>query len=136
MSAFDSLFRDADRLFEGALAPPPTWSGRFRVPPADLRETVDELTLTMDLPGYDPKSLDVRIEGDVLTVRAQRALPNVEGTWLRQERAHGEIARSFVLPDSVDTAKCEARCEHGVLTVRLAKREESKPRSIAVSVSS
>lgn len=134
VSGFDNLFREADRLFEGALAPPPSWTSNFAVAPSDLRETAEELTLTMDLPGYDPKSLDIKVEGDVLTVRAQRNLTAVEGTWLRHERLHGEIARSFVLPDTVDAQKCEARCEHGVLTVRLPKREESKPRSITVQV--
>jgi HSP20 family protein len=95
------------------------------------------MVLTMDLPGYDPKSLDIQVEGDVLTVRASRNVQQPEkGRWLRQERLNGHLARSFVLPSTVDAAKCEARCEHGVLTVTLPKREESKPRSITVSVKS
>ena len=90
----------------------------------------------MDLPGYDPKSLDVQIEGDVLTLRAERPEPSTKGTWLSRERLSGRIARSFVLPHTIDGSKCQARCEHGVLTVTLPKREEAKPRSIAVTVSS
>lgn len=135
VSSFNSLFREADRLFEGAVAPRAMWVGQFGVPPADLCETDDELTLTMDLPGYDPKSLDLKIEGDVLTVRATRPARQGDATWLRHERLHGEVARSFVLPELVDASKCEARCEQGVLTVRLPKREEARPRTIAVSVS-
>jgi HSP20 family protein len=137
VSGFDDLFREADQLFESAFATPSTWAHRIGVPPADIHETQDEMVLTMDLPGYDPKSLDIHVEGDVLTVRATRnAQPAGNASWLRQERRHGEVARSFVLPSTVDTAKCEARCEHGVLTVTLPKREEAKPRSITVSVKS
>jgi HSP20 family protein len=134
VSGFDNLFREADRLFEGALASPAMWSTAYGVAPADLRETTDEVVITMDVPGFDPKSIDIKIESDVLTVRAQRPAPTVDGTWLRQERVKGHVARSFVLPDSVDPNKCTARCEHGVLTVTLGKREESKPRSITVQV--
>jgi HSP20 family protein len=137
VSGFDDLFREADQLFEGAFAPPSTWANRLGVPPADIHETQDDLVLTMDVPGYDPKSLDLHVEGDVLTVRATRNAQHVTNArWLRQERRLGEVARSFVLPTTVDTAKCEARCEHGVLTVTLPKREEAKPRSISVTVKS
>jgi HSP20 family protein len=135
VSGFDELFREADRLFEGAFTAPSAWANGAGVPPADIHETQDEMVLTMDLPGYDPKALDIQVEGDVLTVRAQRsAQPPGKGIWLRQERLHGQIARSFVLPATVDATKCEARCEHGVLTLTLPKREEAKPRSITVSV--
>ncbi|MBK7862498.1 MAG: Hsp20/alpha crystallin family protein [Archangiaceae bacterium] len=133
----DELFREADRLFEGAFATPSTWTSRTGVPPADIHETQDELVLTIDLPGYDPKSLDLQVEGDVLTVRATRDAQRMgNARWFRQERSYGQVARSFVLPSSVDATKCEARCEHGVLTVTLPKREEAKPRSIAVTVKS
>ena len=73
----------------------------------------------------------------MLTVRAQRSAPQPgKGDWLRQERLHGQVARSFVLPGTVDASKCEARCEQGVLTLTLPKREEAKPRSITVTVKS
>lgn len=135
VSGFDDLFREADRLFESAFASPTPWAGSFGVPPSDIHETPDEMVLTTDLPGYDPKSIDIQIDGDVLTMRASRFAHQPEkGSWLRQERLHGQVARSFVLPSTVDASKCEARCENGVLTVTLPKREESKPRSIAVSV--
>lgn len=136
-SQLGELMRDADRLLDAAL---PTaswqWAGPgFGVPPVDLLETSEALVLTMDLPGYDPKTLDLQLEGDVLTVRAQREA-TAQGTWLRQERTFGQIARSFVLPHSVDASKCEAKCEHGVLTVTVPRREEAKPRTITVSVKS
>ena len=134
-SGFNELFREADRLIESAFLPPTAWMSGPPLPPADLQETPEAIVLTMDLPGYDPKSLDLQIEGDVLTVRAERgtAQPS-NGTWLSRERLWGHIARSFVLPHTVEPSKCEARYEHGVLTVTVPKREEAKPRSITVTV--
>jgi HSP20 family protein len=137
VSDFDDLFREADRLFSGRFTSPSAWANGIGFPPADIHETQDEMVLTMDLPGYDPKLLDIQVEGDVLTVRAQRNAQRPEGAnWLRQERQYGQIARSFVLPGTVDATKCAASCEHGVLTVTLPKHEASKPRSIAVTVKS
>jgi len=135
MPGVDDLFREADRLFEGTLAFPSGWNRNAGFPPADIYETQDELVLKMDLPGYDPKTVDVQVEADVLTVTAERTeqAPGKAG-WLRRERPHGKFARSFVLPSSVDASKCEANAQHGVLTLTLPKREETKPRSIAVKV--
>ena len=124
---FDELFREADRLFESAAA-------AYGMPAADIFETPDELTLRMDLPGHDPKNIDIQIEGDTLTVRSQRDEGQVKAKWFRQERVHGQFARSFVLPSTVDGSKCDASFQHGVLTLTLPKREESKPRSITVKV--
>lgn len=134
-SAFDELFHDTDRLLESAFTTPSAWINAA-LPAADFEETPDAFLLTMDLPGYDPKTLDLQVEGDVLTIRAERAQSSQKGTWLSRERFFGKIARSFVLPRTVDASKCEARSEHGVLTVTLPKREEAKPRSISVTIKS
>lgn len=130
---FDELFREADRAFESAFTAPTTAHG---LPAADVWETEAELTLRVDLPGHDPKNIDVQVEGDVLTVRSQRDEGQPKARWLRQERAQGQFARSFVLPSSVDGSRCDASFQHGVLTLSLPKREESKPRSITVKVNS
>jgi len=131
MPVFDDFFREADRLFEGAFNP-----GYTALPAADVYETQDELCLRMDLPGYDPSNIDIKVEGDLLTVSAQRSEPEKKWTWSRRERMQGQVARSFVLPNTVDAAKCDASFQHGVLTLTLPKREESKPRSITVKVQS
>jgi len=132
---FDELFREADRLLDGTLMSPAEWVKQTGGPPADIVEERDALVLKMDLPGFDPKALDIQVEGDVLTVKAQQPAPDAsKATWLLHERTLHRIARSFVLPNTVDASKCEARCEHGVLTLTLPKREESKPRSITVNV--
>jgi HSP20 family protein len=137
MPVFDELFREADRLLDGTLTYPAGWARNIGAPPADIYETQDQLVLKMDLPGFDPKTLNIQVEGDVLTVRARRPEQQPHnGNWLRQERTLEQVARSFVLPNTVDASKCEASCEHGVLTLTLPKREEAKPRSITVKVQS
>jgi HSP20 family protein len=131
---FDELFREADRLLDGTLTYPAGWTRSTAAPPADIYETQDELVLKMDLPGFDPKTLNIQVEGDVLTLQAQRAGPTRDVNWVRQERTVEQVARSFVLPNTVDASRCQASSEHGVLTLTLPKREEAKPRSITVKV--
>lgn len=131
MPVFDDLFRE----FESAFSQPTSW-GVSAFAPADIYETQDELVMRLDLPGHDPKAIDIQVEGDVLTLRSQRNEEPQKAQWLRHERPQGQFARSFVLPNTVEAGKCEARFEHGVLTLTLPKREEAKPRSITVKVQS
>jgi len=120
-----------DRAFTG------TWAAAM-VLPADIVETAEALRVSVDLPGYDPGSFEVRVDGDALTIRAERKqLADEKGhAYLRSERPYGTCTRSFALPATVDGSKCDARYQHGVLTVTLPKREEARPRSIAVQVQS
>jgi HSP20 family protein len=81
-------------------------------------------------------SLQVQLEQETLTLSAERK-PQARGerdSFHRMERTHGVLRRSFVLPSTVDADKVEARYEAGVLTVTLPKREETRPRAIAVQV--
>lgn len=122
-------------LFGEALDHALTYRTGWAAPPSDIYETPEQLLLKMDLPGFDPKTLNVQLEADVLTVQAHRPEARANhGSWLRQERTLEHVARSFVLPNTVDTSKCEASFENGVLTLTLPKREEAKPRSITVKV--
>lgn len=75
------------------------------------------------------------MEGDTLTIQAERKAPNGDATFLLRERAAGHTARSFVLPNTVDGSKCEAKYEQGVLRLTLPRREEARPRTIDVKVS-
>jgi HSP20 family protein len=104
--------------------------------PADVIETETGFEVRVDLPGHDPKNIEVRLEDDTLTISSVR---NAEArtekdNWLRVERVHGTFTRSFVLPAIVDGSRVEAKHENGVLTVMLPKREEARPRSIQVKV--
>lgn len=105
-------------------------------PAADVVETDAAFRVSLDLPGHDPKSIDIRVEDGTLSVRSERRfeVPPEGETVHRSERAYGTAYRAFALPKTVDAEKVEARYEAGVLTVTLPKREETKPRTIAVQV--
>ena len=105
-------------------------------PAADVVETRDAIHVRLDVPGIDPKALEVKVEKDTLLVRGERkADERTEGeTYHRAEVRYGAFERSFGLPVTVDGSKADARYESGVLDIRLPKREEAKPRTIEVKV--
>lgn len=106
-------------------------------PAADAIETEGEYRVLIDLPGIDdPKTIQLRVEKDTLTVQVDRKQPAVAAgeTVHRSERSFGTFARSFALPRGVDASRVEATYEQGVLAVKLPKSEEAKARSISVSV--
>lgn len=124
---FDQFFRD--------LPVRPSGSREF-APAADIYETAEGITLQVDLPGHDAKSIEVKVENDTLTLKSERQRPESpkdEGP-RRLERNFGVFTRSFVLPRTVDPSRVEARYENGVLTLSLPRREETKPRVIEVKV--
>jgi HSP20 family protein len=129
------LMRDFDQLFQ-ELAGKTTRQGREFAPATDIYETEAGVTLQVDLPGHDAKSIEVKVDKGVLTIRSERKAP--EGTnkdnARRLERGFGVYTRSFKLPDTVDASNVEARYENGVLTLALPRKEESKPRVIEVKV--
>lgn len=81
------------------------------------------------------KDLDIRVENSMLTIRGERKFEQSvkEEDYLRVERAYGSFTRSFSLPNTVNTEAIKAEYRNGVLTVRMPKREESKPKQIKVS---
>jgi HSP20 family protein len=102
--------------------------------PVDVAENADGYTVKASVPGIKPEELDVTIENNVLTIRAERkAEENKDENQVRwQERYSGKIERCFALPAEVDANKAEARLEHGVLTLSLPKAEAVKPKAIKV----
>ena len=135
---FDRFFGEMDRAFRDVAMPVIGWNVDTSVPAADVVETADAITVRIDLPGHDAKDIHVNVENDVLTVRSERKTETQEKgeTLHRCERSYGLYTRSFVLPATVDAQKAEARYENGVLSVTLPKREDAKPRAIAVRVNS
>lgn len=105
-------------------------------PRVNVHSSDEEMVLTAHLPGVDPSSLDITCKDDTLTIRGVRkADPRAAGErYLRQERAYGEFVRAFSLAYAIDTGRIEAKYKDGVLTVRLPKQPEAKPKKIAVSV--
>ncbi len=124
-----SPFRDARRV---AFAP--EFRPGTRLAPLDLYRTDDTYVVTIDLPGVDAGSIDVGVDGRVLTVRAQRSAPSVDGTtWLSRERTSGAYVRKLRLGDGIDTEGIAADYANGVLTVTLPVSERAKPRKVVVS---
>ena len=106
-----------------------------RVPLAvDLSETSETIDLSVDLPGVNPKEIDIRLAGGTLTISGKREIPTEEEgrTFHRVERRRGGFSRSITVPCLVDEDKVRAEYKDGVLTVTLAKTEESIGRKIKV----
>jgi HSP20 family protein len=105
-------------------------------PAVDIYETENELVVKADLPDVNPQDLDIRVEGNILTIRGERKFENKvnEENYLRVERAYGSFSRSFSLANSVKSDAIKADYQNGVLTLSLPKREEAKPKQIKVNV--
>jgi HSP20 family protein len=108
------------------------------VPPVDIYEDEGSIVVKAEVPGIDPKDIDVRVENNTLTIRGERKLEKEEKeeNFHRVERRYGSFYRAFTLPNTVEGDKCEANYDNGVLEVRLAKRAEAKPKQIKVNVGS
>jgi HSP20 family protein len=104
----------------------------------DVRVDSDEYVITAAVPGLKAEDLHVEILDDVLTLRAEIQPDEVEengkGDYLLREITHGEFSRSLRLPDPTDASKAEAKIEDGLLTVRVPKAEEARPKEIKVKV--
>ncbi|NQX33596.1 Hsp20/alpha crystallin family protein [Herbiconiux sp. VKM Ac-2851] len=125
-------FSEFDRLASNLLQSRPG----PRVMPVDLYRDADRYVLNADLPGVDPGSVDVDVDGQLLTIRAQRTAGTAEGAkWLAQERPAGSYLRQFSIGEGVDTAGISASYDNGVLSVVIPVSERAKPRKIAVQSS-
>ncbi|AAT88690.1 heat-shock protein Hsp20 [Leifsonia xyli subsp. xyli] len=119
------LDRFASSVFDTARSP--------RVMPVDLFREGDQYVLSADLPGIDPDSVDLDVDGQLLTIRAERLAPSSENVkWLVHERPYGSYMRQFTLGDGVDVEKITANYEHGVLSVIVPMAERAKPRKIQI----
>jgi HSP20 family protein len=109
-----------------------TWTPQF-----DVKETPDSYILRADLPGIAEENLEIQLTGNRLVVSGHREQEErQEGeSYYAVERSYGTFTRSFTLPDGVDADRIDAEMKHGVLTLTVPKREEVKPRKIAVKQS-
>lgn len=106
------------------------------MPSVDILEKNGNIILRAELPGMDEKQIDLKIEGDTLTLKGERKMDNEDkkSNYHRLESYYGSFVRSFRLPDTVDFEKINAEYKNGVLTITLPKKPEVKPREIPVSV--
>src|ERR1700726_4693573 len=107
-------------------------------PPVDIYEDEHTITLKLDVPGIEEKDIDVRIEGNTLTVHGERKIEKEEKeeNYRRVERQYGTFTRTFTLPTTVDSEKVSATYDKGVSKVALPKKAEAKPKQIKVNVGS
>ena len=131
--------KDFDRLFREAFSPlfgETELSTRSWAPAVDIYETDNDIVLKAELPGVDPKDVEVRVEDNTLYLKGERKHEKEvkEQNYHRVERSYGSFARSFSLPNSINADKVKAEYKDGLLTLTLPKREEAKPKTIKIDV--
>jgi HSP20 family protein len=136
---FVSLRDAVDRLFEESFVSPErlmSWRGTGTRPmPLEIYETPDDIVVRALTPGVAPDQLDVLYQQGTLTLRARTETPSAhdDWTWHLREFGYGEMVRTISLPREINAEAAEASFEHGVLTLRLPKADEAKPRQIPIS---
>ncbi len=135
-----TLKSEMDKLFEdffgdkGLLA---RGNGSGWVPAVNISETKDAILVRAEVPGVDPKDIDVSLQGDMLVIKGERKeeAEEKDENFHRIEIRRGAFARSIRIPVPVDADKIEAKYEQGVLKIKLPKKEEIKPKQIEVKAS-
>ena len=122
-------FRDLDRLTQQLLGT----SARPAVMTMDAWRDGEEFVVEFDLPGVSPDSVDLDVERNVLTVKAERPAMNGDREVIAAERPRGVFSRQLILGDNLDTENVEASYNAGVLTLRIPVAEQAKPRKIMIS---
>lgn len=122
-------FRDLDRLTQQVFGT----AARPAVMPLDAWRDGEQFIVELDLPGVQPDSLDIDVERNVLTVRAERAALDQSREMVSAERPRGVFSRQLFLGDNLDTDKIEASYHDGVLRLTIPVAERAKPRRIEIS---
>ena len=117
-------------IFEGPLGLRSMPRGAF--PAVNVYETEDQYLLRADVPGVDPKDLDLSIAENTVTLTGKRDDVQEDVQYYRRERPVGSFSRTLTLAERVDADKVTADCKNGVLTVVVPKTEAAKPKSIAI----
>ena len=129
------LFNDTwDRLFEPFFDVAPMRSNR--VPAIDVKETENAYSLEAELPGITDKDIELKLEGNMLTLSTKKEEKKEEKTdnYLLKERKSYSFTRSFVVPEDVDAEKISAEFKNGLLTLSLPKSEKAKPKMLEIKV--
>ena len=139
----DSLQGEMNRLFSNFFDTPAASKGgngggatRRWIPAMDLVETQDNFVLKADLPGMSESDVNVELENNVLTISGERKTEHEEQHegYYRLERATGSFSRALSLPEGIDADAVTAAFDNGVLTVRIPKPAQAKPRKVKIGV--
>jgi HSP20 family protein len=123
-----------NQLFDNFLGQQPTALERTWAPLADVWETPDEIVLSVEMPGFSEKDIRLSVTGDQVLIQAERQWDGDKdkAVFHRRERWYGKVERAFNLAMPVDTAKTVANYRDGMLTVRLPKSENIKPKEVRI----
>jgi HSP20 family protein len=130
---FNRLFNETFRGLFGESEP----STRAWAPAVDIYENDQNLVLKAELPGFDPKDVEVRVEDGTLYLKGERKFESdvKKENYHRIERSYGSFTRTFSLPSSINSENVSAEYKDGVLTLTMPKKEEAKPKTIKIQVS-
>ena len=139
-NTLNQMYKDMENLYsqtgelsgyEDSAIATSTW-----VPSVDIKEEENRFVIHADIPGVDPKEIEITMENGVLTIKGERVNETKEErkNYKRIERVRGAFYRRFSLPDTADADKISAIGKHGVLEVVIPKRELAQPRKISVDV--
>ena len=136
-SVFDELWRlqqEVDELFGSSSSPLGIRSlPRGSFPAINVGQTAERVDIYLFAPGIDPKSLDISIQQNLLTVSGKRDLRvHEEASYYRQERFSGEFRRVISLPEDVDPERVHAKYVDGIVQIGVQRRESARPRQIEI----
>ena len=131
----DQMRREMDRAMDTRTAEGSSVATSDWVPAVDIKEEKDSFVIVADIPGVDPKDIEVHMENGMLTIKGEKESEKKEERegYKRVERSFGSFYRRFSLPDTADAEKITAKSNNGVLEVRIAKQEQVQPRKISVN---
>jgi HSP20 family protein len=134
LDQFRRMEQDLDEMFG-----PWPWPTEIRsaargaFPAMNVGSTPDKVEVYLFTPGIDPKSLEISMQQNVLTVSGSRQESVDENaTYYRKERFDGQFCRAVTLPEDVDPERVEAQCRDGIVRISVARREAAKPRQIEI----
>jgi HSP20 family protein len=134
-SLLEQMRREMDRAMDTRTAEGSSVATSDWVPAVDIKEEKDSFVIVADIPGVDPKDIEVHMENGMLTIKGEKESEKKEERegYKRVERSYGSFYRRFSLPDSADAEKITANSNNGVLEVRIGKHEKVQPRKISVN---
>lgn len=131
-SLLNQLSKELDRSFRGnenSDVATSDWT-----PAVDIKEQDDSFVIVADIPGVDPKDIEVHMENGVLSIKGERESEKKEEKegYKRVERSYGSFYRRFSMPETADASKINAKSKNGVLEITIPKQEKEQPRKIEV----
>ena len=130
LDPFARLQTELERMVDTAFRQ----SGSRLFPPVNVFDAGDAYVVKAELPGVSPEKIDIEVEDDALTLRGERSFsePNPEAAFHRRERGTGQFRRVVRIPGRLASDEVKAEFKDGVLTVRLPKAKETRPRRVQI----